>query len=523
MMTLVTMTDIRRKMRMNIKFKALAVALAAVTALSCASVTAFADKLKTVDGVTYRYSDNGEAKGKYTGWAKTSKGRYCYKDGVKLKNKWIKDSKGRYRYLDKYGRMVTGWYEISRGGGKYSWFDENGYWDGNSYCSKYSDAVRFGTYVRIKVSRNDIISEPLSGNYSADSLVSKKKAASYINNTEYELEVPLAVAEQLITGDKLVFKAGVSRGEKVNGAYTYKLTIPHTSALTASKIDSSAPYEQKVKLAALNRFDLFNSLLVLRNGRLKLDMMYDAYRLDTKVLLDEEDYGYFLDDDAKMYVINREEKEITYGLFGGYNKLNEKKGKYAFRNGITEKALLALMKEKITSHREARYEDEHPKDSVYSDTDWLEWVGNMLYCWLDVTVVGIDWLPEAAAPTEDMYEEYQTDVLVADDEEETWSSADSVKTIPELYNDYIVLSGMYYVNIENEPSWQSTKFEKSINSPGKITANTDSRVVSEIPTWQSAASVLPVGTQLWWAKGRNDIVLAELDGRLIPYVKMVEG
>ena len=54
------MTDIRRKMRMNIKFKALAAALAAVTALSCASVTAFADKLKTVDGIKYRYSDSGE-------------------------------------------------------------------------------------------------------------------------------------------------------------------------------------------------------------------------------------------------------------------------------------------------------------------------------------------------------------------------------------------------------------------------------------------------------------------------------
>ncbi|HBI53137.1 MAG TPA: hypothetical protein DDX72_10225, partial [Ruminococcaceae bacterium] len=307
------------------------------------------------------------------------------------------------------------------------------------------------------------------------------------------------------------------------GAYTYKLTIPHTSALTASKIDSSAPYEQKVKLAALNRFDLFNSLLVLRNGRLKLDMMYDAYRLDTKVLLDEEDYGYFLDDDAKMYVINREEKEITYGLFGGYNKLNEKKGKYAFRNGITEKALLALMKEKITSHREARYEDEHPKDGVYSDTDWLEWVGNMLYCWLDVTVVGIDLLPEAAAPTEDMYEKYQTDVLVADDEEETWSSADSVKTIPELYNDYIVLSGgVYYVNIENEPSWKGRKFTKTELSPGDIRNKTEERDISKI--LPNSANVLPVGTKLWWSKEYpNTVLLAEYNGRLIPYYEIVEG
>ena len=503
--------------------KLIAVALAAVTALSCASVTAFADKLKTVDGVTYRYSDSGEAKGKYTGWAKTSKGRYCYKDGVKLKNKWIKDIKGRYRYFDKSGRMVTGWYEISRGGGKYSWFDENGYWDGNSYCSKYSDAVRFGTYVRIKVSRNEIIAEPYSGNYSIDSYVSEKKAKAYINDNDYYyLQVPLAVAEQLETGDRLVVKAGVVRSIKVDGKYTYKLTIPSIGILCASKVLANT-YEQKVREALLDRFELFNSLLVLRNGRLKLDMMYDAYRLDTKVLLDEEDYGYFLDDDAKMYVINREEKEITYGLFGGYNKLNEKKGKYAFRNGITEKALLALMKEKITSHREARYEDEHPKDGVYSDTDWLEWVGNMLYCWLDVTVVGIDRLPEAAAPTENMYEEYQTDVLVADDEEETWSSADSVKTIPELYNDYIVLSGgVYYVNIENEPSWKGRKFTKTELSPGDIRNKTEERDISKI--LPNSANVLPVGTKLWWSKEYpNTVLLAEYNGRLIPYYEIVEG
>lgn len=509
---------------MKRKFKLLAAALAAITAMSCTSATAFADKLKTVDGIKYRYSDSGEQIGTFSGWSTGKSGaKYYYKNGVRVKNTWIKDKKGRYRYIDKTGKMAVGWCEVSRDDGCFSWFDENGYWDGNSYCSKYSDAVRFGTYVRIKVSRNDIISEPLNGNYSADSLVSKKKAASYINNTEYDLEVPLAVAEQLRTGDKLVFKAGVSHGEKVNGAYTYKLTIPHTAGLTASKIDSSASYEQKVREAILKRFDLFNSLLVLRNGRLKLDMMYDAYRLDTKVLLDEEDYGYFLDDDAKMYVINREEKEITYGLFGGYNKLNEKTGKYAFRDGITEKALLALMKEKITSHREARYEDEHPTDGVYSDTDWLEWVGNMLYCWLDVTVVGIDRLPEAAAPTADMYEEYQAEVVAADDEEATWSSADSMKTIPALYNDYIVLSGgVYYVNIENEPSWKGRKFTKTELSPGEVKYKTEERDVSKI--LPNSANVLPVGTKLWWSKEYpNTVLLAEYNGRLIPYYEIVEG
>ena len=64
--------------------KLIAAALAAVTALSCASVTAFADKLKTVDGVTYRYSDSGEVKGKYTGWAKSLKGKSFYNNGIKV-------------------------------------------------------------------------------------------------------------------------------------------------------------------------------------------------------------------------------------------------------------------------------------------------------------------------------------------------------------------------------------------------------------------------------------------------------
>ena len=152
MKTLVTMTNIRRKMRMNIKFKALAAALAAVTALSCASVTAFADKLKTVDGIRYRYSDSGQQVGKYTGWAKTSKGRYYYKDGVKVRNTWIKNKKGEYRYLGSDGRMVTGWYDVKQGKeGRFSWFDDNGVWDEQTYYSRYNEYEGFGNTVTIKV------------------------------------------------------------------------------------------------------------------------------------------------------------------------------------------------------------------------------------------------------------------------------------------------------------------------------------------------------------------------------------
>ncbi len=66
-------------------FRLFAAALAVITALSCTSVTAFADKLKTVDGVKYRCSESGEQIEKYTGWTKTKSGkRYYYEDGVRV-------------------------------------------------------------------------------------------------------------------------------------------------------------------------------------------------------------------------------------------------------------------------------------------------------------------------------------------------------------------------------------------------------------------------------------------------------
>ncbi|MBP3856144.1 MAG: hypothetical protein IK990_11110 [Ruminiclostridium sp.] len=123
-------------MRKSIRLTA--AALAAVTALSCASVTAFADKLKTVDGVTYRYSDSGEKIGKYTGWAKNSKGRLYFKNGSKLKNKWLKTTSGKYYYAGKDGYMRTGWAMVRRNGnGLYSYFNEKGVWDGKTYWQGY--------------------------------------------------------------------------------------------------------------------------------------------------------------------------------------------------------------------------------------------------------------------------------------------------------------------------------------------------------------------------------------------------
>ncbi|MGN0589686.1 MAG: hypothetical protein ACI4KO_09135 [Ruminiclostridium sp.] len=121
----------------TLAFKTMAASLAAVAAMSCTSLTAFADKIKTIDGVSYRYSDSGEKIGKFSGWAKTSKGRRYYKNGVMYKNKWIKTKGGKYYYAGADGYMRTGWARVTRGKGYYSYFDKNGVWDGKTYYRGY--------------------------------------------------------------------------------------------------------------------------------------------------------------------------------------------------------------------------------------------------------------------------------------------------------------------------------------------------------------------------------------------------
>ncbi|MBP3856146.1 MAG: hypothetical protein IK990_11120 [Ruminiclostridium sp.] len=105
-------------------FKIAAAALAAVTAMSCTSVTAFADKLKTENGITYRVSDDGAKKTKYTGWTTSKNGtKYYYRNGVKIKNTWLKEGGKRTYYMDEKGRMTVGDAEI---GGKQYFFAKNG-------------------------------------------------------------------------------------------------------------------------------------------------------------------------------------------------------------------------------------------------------------------------------------------------------------------------------------------------------------------------------------------------------------
>ncbi|MBP3857010.1 MAG: hypothetical protein IK990_15500 [Ruminiclostridium sp.] len=76
-----------------------------------------------IEGVMYKFSSNGECIGKYTGWAKTSKGNRYYKNGIMLKNRWIKTKSGKRYYAGSDGYMTIGWKKLKNG---WHWFDNTG-------------------------------------------------------------------------------------------------------------------------------------------------------------------------------------------------------------------------------------------------------------------------------------------------------------------------------------------------------------------------------------------------------------
>ena len=108
---------------MKKRIKALLAAFAAAAILACSTASAYADKVKTVDGLLYRYSDSGESKGVYTGWVKKGADRYYYKNGKMLKSCWLTVKGKKTYYLRKNGKMAVG---TIKTGGKYYAFDEKG-------------------------------------------------------------------------------------------------------------------------------------------------------------------------------------------------------------------------------------------------------------------------------------------------------------------------------------------------------------------------------------------------------------
>ncbi len=108
---------------MKKRIKALISALTAAAIFACGSVPAYADKVKTVDGLLYRYSDSGESKGVYTGWVKKGADRYYYKDGKMLTSRWLTVKGIRTYFLRRNGKMAVGSVKID---GLYYTFGSNG-------------------------------------------------------------------------------------------------------------------------------------------------------------------------------------------------------------------------------------------------------------------------------------------------------------------------------------------------------------------------------------------------------------
>lgn len=408
--------------------KLLAASLAAITAMSCTSATTFADKIKTVDGVRYLYSDSGVNKGKYTGWAKSSKGKMYFKNGIKVtknttingirykfssdgyclgkftgwtksssgrrywkngvmyKNKWVKSSDGKYYYAGSNGYMVTGWAEVTRIGGKYSFFDSNGVWDGNIYWNKQKDTSdvdeKLSKTVKLKIKPVGYIGEYTNLSYGHES-----NARSYLeNNSYYELEVPTAIADLLSSGDKIVVNAVVERGEKVNGNYEYYLIVrkPVYSYVAVDNNSNGTIDDYELADAVIGRLDLLNRLLVIKNGKLDLDSVFSALGLTWDEISNNEFIEEYLLDEGGLYVNSNMQK--YYALFGGYNKYNKNDGTYEYYNGMPEKELVDLMKQIIAEKLEAKKQAEADGD----DVDFKQWVSNAINTtgfWIEAEII----------------------------------------------------------------------------------------------------------------------------------------
>ena len=97
-------------------YKFVVIVLIAILVSYNISSISYADYLKSINGIAYRYSTSGDKMSKYTGWAKTSKGKYYYKDGVKVKKNTTINGV-RYKF-DRTGLCTgkfTGWTKSTSG------------------------------------------------------------------------------------------------------------------------------------------------------------------------------------------------------------------------------------------------------------------------------------------------------------------------------------------------------------------------------------------------------------------------
>ena len=101
--------------------KTLSAIIAAGMIFGTMAMPVYADKLKVTDGIIYKYDDNSNLIGEFSGWATTDGVSRRYIDG-KPYTGWLKNNDGTYKYvLDGY--LVKGEMPIKN---KVYTFDENG-------------------------------------------------------------------------------------------------------------------------------------------------------------------------------------------------------------------------------------------------------------------------------------------------------------------------------------------------------------------------------------------------------------
>lgn len=301
-----------RKNIMKKSFKILSAALAAITVMSCTSATAFADKIKTIDGVRYLYSDSGENKGKYTGWAKTSKGKRYYNKGIMCNNRWLKTQKGKYYYAGNDGYMRTGWAKVSRGKGNYSYFNKNGVWDGKVYYTGYQPQNLYSFFLDYDL---------LSG---SDLVIGYSKSGISLKNADdftdtdilqqiLKKDLYTETITDLISGDEIELSDELFHGGR---CITIKSRSDNGAYLEFTKDSAGDSY-------VYNGYFGFGLKLNDKMAFEKLSQIIDKYDdVEESLEDDEEDEEENSETLHIEDVINTVEKTVPTDIFGGIYDMN---------------------------------------------------------------------------------------------------------------------------------------------------------------------------------------------------------
>lgn len=96
----------------------------------------------------------------------------------------------------------------------------------------------------------------------------------------------------------------------------------------------------------------------------------------------------------------------------------------------------------------------------------------------------------------------------------------AVKHIAEQFTDYFVYDRIYYINVSKDPTWNTYEYIAG-EELMEITNISDNRKLSQLS--DGTSSMLALGTKIYECENQRDMLLALVDGELVPYYAMVEG